>query len=99
LIVVGVKMGRDSFLVGRRLKDVATSPRFFHVSALRRMDYIMIPRGDTEIMEGDILYFSVLPENVASLRDICGGRGKESPQNYDNRRRTRHGELAFRNSR
>lgn len=77
LIVVGVKMGRDSFLVGRRLKDVATSPRFFHVSALRRMDYIMIPRGDTEIMEGDILYFSVLPENVASLRDICGAVEKK----------------------
>ncbi len=77
LMVVGVRMGHDSLLTGKRLKDVASSPRFFHVSALRRMDHIVIPRGDTEIKEGDILYFSVLPEDVAHLREICGGVEKK----------------------
>ncbi|MDE5635010.1 MAG: Trk system potassium transporter TrkA [Muribaculaceae bacterium] len=76
LIVVGVKMTAGSPLVGNRLKDTAVSPRFFHVSALKRMDDILIPRGDTEIKAGDILYFSVLPDNLPDLYKICGGKLK-----------------------
>ncbi len=74
LIVAGVKIGSGSSLIGKKLRDAVSVPRFFHVSALKRTDDIMIPRGDTEIMTGDILYFSVLPENVSDLCDICGAR-------------------------
>lgn len=73
LIVVGVRLSEKSSLVGRQLKDTASSPRFFHVSAIKRNDETMIPRGDTEIKAGDILYFSVLPENIENLYGICGG--------------------------
>ncbi len=72
LIVAGVKTGGSSTLIGRRLKDTATNPRYFHVSALKRNSETMIPRGDTMILEGDILYFSVLPENIGKLYEICG---------------------------
>lgn len=77
LIVAGVKMGPHSSLVGKLLRETASSPRFFHVSALKRMDEIMIPRGDTEIRSGDILYFSFLPESINELYQICGGQQKK----------------------
>lgn len=72
LIVAGVKTGSSSTLIGRRLKETATNPRYFHVSALKRNCETMIPRGDTMILEGDILYFSVLPENIGKLYGLCG---------------------------
>lgn len=72
LIVAGVKIGGSSTLIGKKLKETATSPRYFHVSALRHNDETVIPHGDTVILEGDILYFSVLPENLDKLYEICG---------------------------
>lgn len=72
LIVAGVKIGGSSSLVGRQLKETATSPRYFHVSAIKRDDETVIPHGDTVILEGDILYFSVLPDNLDKLYGICG---------------------------
>ena len=73
LIVAGVKVGADSAIVGKQLKETASTPRYFHVSALKRNDETMIPHGDTAIQAGDILYFSVLPENLGKLYAICGG--------------------------
>lgn len=74
LIVVGVRIHRDSMLTGKKLKDAVTGPRFFHVCALKRGDEIMIPRGDTEISAGDILYFTVLLGDTGRLCSVCGGR-------------------------
>lgn len=73
LIVVGVKIDGNSSLVGKQLKETAASPRYFHVSALKRNDRTMIPRGDTVILAGDILYISIVPENLGKLYGICGG--------------------------
>ncbi len=72
LIVAGVKIGRSSTIVGRQLKETASSPRYFHVSAIKRDDETVIPHGDTVILEGDVLYFSVLPNNIDKLYEICG---------------------------
>lgn len=72
LIVTGVKICRDSSLIGKQLKDAVTRPRFFHVCALKRADSMVIPRGDTKIQYGDILYFTVLPADIHRLCEICG---------------------------
>lgn len=73
-IVVGVKISCNSWLMGKQLKDAVKGPRFFHVCALKRGDDIMIPRGDTEILPGDILYFTVLYGDIDRLCSICGCR-------------------------
>lgn len=77
LIVVGVRINGTSELAGKQLKDTVKGPRFFHVNALKRNDDIMIPRGDTEILTGDILYFTVLPDDIGQLCEVCGGRQKK----------------------
>lgn len=72
IIVAGVRVARNAPLSGKMLKEMSVTPRMFHVSAIRRGSDIVIPRGDTRILPSDIVYFTVLPENVDHLRHLCG---------------------------
>lgn len=74
LIVTGVKIGRNSEFNGKKLRDIPSVPRRFHVAAIRRGSDIVVPRGDTVIMVGDIVYFTVLPGDVDYLCEVCGCR-------------------------
>ena len=74
LYVVGVRMEASGSLRGKYLRDIPNNPRLFHVSAIKRGSGIIIPRGDDRLLEGDTLYFSVLPENIDLLPDLCGKR-------------------------
>ncbi len=72
LIVAGVRMERSGTMCGRRLKDVPNNPRPYHVSAIKRGETIIIPRGDDMLVEGDTIYFSVLPAEIDRLPEVCG---------------------------
>lgn len=75
LLVVGVRMKADSSLNGRELRDISSdseTQRWFHVSAVARGGRIIIPRGDTRLIEGDIIYFSILPKDLDRLAPLCG---------------------------
>ncbi len=74
LIVAGVKMQRDGSLCGKALSEVPNNPRLFHVSAIKRGASIIIPRGDDRLLEGDTIYFSVLPGTCDMLPELCGKR-------------------------
>lgn len=73
LIVVGVKLREGAELVGMQLKDL---PRHnsFHVSAIKRNHRTIIPRGIDTIEPGDIVYFTITPDQVEALRQSCGKR-------------------------
>ena len=72
LYVAGVRMEHGGDLCGKMLRDVPNNPRRFHVSAIRRGETIIIPRGEDRLLEGDTIYFSVLPQNTDYLPSICG---------------------------
>lgn len=74
LYVVGVRMEPSGLLCGKVLRDVAGSPRKFHVSAIKRGNDIIIPGGDDRLLDGDTIYFSVLPQNIDCLPALCGKR-------------------------
>lgn len=74
LKVLGVRMRADGTLCGRQLKEIPNTPRLFHVAAIRRGDGIILPRGEDRLMEGDTIYFSVLPENYEVIPPLCGQR-------------------------
>lgn len=74
LLVVGVRISRESPLVGKRMRDFSETPRFFHVAVIKRGENAVIPRGDDEIKEGDTIYVSTLPTHMKSLQELCGGR-------------------------
>lgn len=74
LIVIGVKLRENASLIGRKLRDITFGQHNYHVSAIKRRHETIIPRGDDEIREGDILYFTTTREYVDEIRNICGKR-------------------------
>lgn len=72
LIVAGVRMHSSGLLCGLKLSEIPNDPRLFHVAAIKRGSEVMIPRGDDRLYEGDIVYFSLQPENIDHLPMLCG---------------------------
>lgn len=75
--VIGVRMESEGTLCGKFLREVPNAPRLFHVSAIKRGNDMIIPRGDDMLLAGDTIYFSVLPENVGILPALCGRKVAE----------------------
>lgn len=74
LILIGVKLRENASLIGRKLRDITFEQHNYHVSAIKRRHETIIPRGDDEIRDGDILYFTTTREYVDEIRTICGKR-------------------------
>jgi len=74
LIVVGVKIRDNASLIGKKLRDLTMGQHNYHVSAIKRRYETIIPRGDDEIRDGDILYFTTTREYIPEIREICGKR-------------------------
>ena len=74
LIVVGVKLRSNASLIGKKLRDITFNQHNYHVSAIKRRHETIIPRGDDEIMEDDILYFTTTHQYISEIRSICGKR-------------------------
>ncbi len=72
LNVVGARMQSGGSLCGRLLKEIPSNPKKFHVVAIRRGDTVLIPRGDDRLMEGDMVYISVMPEDIHCIPGLCG---------------------------
>lgn len=72
IILVGVKLRNGSALVGRKLRELNGLLDGAHVSAITRRHTTVIPGGNDDLRDGDIVYFTVTPDRVDSLRDICG---------------------------
>ncbi|MEF2642446.1 MAG: Trk system potassium transporter TrkA [Paramuribaculum sp.] len=72
LIVIGVKIRESAPLAGIQLKDLATRSRDFHVSAIKRHQETIIPRGSDYIRPGDIIYVTTTAAGVDDLRMLCG---------------------------
>lgn len=72
LNILGVRMRSGGAMCGKELKEVPNNPRLFHVVAIKRGERLIIPRGDNRLMEGDTIYFSVLPEYMKLIPSLCG---------------------------
>ncbi|MGN0223886.1 MAG: Trk system potassium transporter TrkA [Muribaculaceae bacterium] len=71
IILVGVKLRDNAPLAGMQLKDFAATGHF-HVSAIRRNNETIIPRGNDSMLSGDILYITTTREHVDELVKLCG---------------------------
>lgn len=74
LIVIGVKIREGAPLVDTQLKDLAALSTHFHVSAIKRHQETIIPRGLDYIRANDIIYVTTTAEGVDELRELCGKR-------------------------
>ncbi|MCM1348725.1 MAG: Trk system potassium transporter TrkA [Firmicutes bacterium] len=72
LIVVGVKIRDNAFIVGQTLRQISATNHFYHVSAIKRNQETIIPGGNDLVQAGDIIYFTTTREHIEGLRQICG---------------------------
>lgn len=72
LIVVGVKLHRGAPIIGMKLREFASVNSGFHVSAIKRGPEIIIPGGNDELKEDDILYFTTTRQHVDDLLALTG---------------------------
>lgn len=72
IILVGVKLREGCALVGKQLRNLTSLLTGAHVSAITRRHATIIPGGNDSIEAGDIVYFTITPDHVDSLRQLCG---------------------------
>lgn len=72
IMVIGVKLHHGVPIAGMRLRDFATVNTNLHVSAIKRGHEIIIPGGNDELREDDIVYFTCTPEHIDDLLVLTG---------------------------
>lgn len=72
IILVGIRVYGDAQIVGMHLKDFAHTNHHFHVSAIKRNNETIIPRGEDIIIDGDILYITTTRDHVNELLELTG---------------------------
>lgn len=72
IILVGVRVHGAAPITGMHLKDFAYTNHNFHVSAIKRNNETIIPRGDDYILDGDILYITTTRDHVNDLLELTG---------------------------
>ncbi len=78
LELVAARVTKDSPLVGKALKELADlSQKVIHIIAIVRDYDTIIPRGTHLIQENDILYLTVMPNDLEKARSFCGQKELE----------------------
>lgn len=77
LILIGVKIRENSILVNRRVKDLPSEDKLYHIVAIKRQNRTIIPRGCDTVEAGDLLFFTTMKSQVEEVRKHAG---KEDPE-------------------
>lgn len=72
LILAGIKLRQGAKMAGMKLRDFAFTNRHFHVAAIKRNHETIIPRGDSSMELGDILYITCKREHIPDLLELTG---------------------------
>ena len=72
LILVAVKLRDSASILNRKLYELTSTSNLFHIAAIKRHNHTIIPRGNDEVLLGDIVYFTTTPEYVEGIRMLCG---------------------------
>ena len=72
LILVAVKLRDSASILNRKLYELTSTSNLFHIAAIKRQNHKIIPRGNDEVLLGDIVYFTTTPEYVEGIRMLCG---------------------------
>jgi len=76
LILLGVKVRQNASIVDKYLYELGSENRFYHIVAIKRNRQTIIPRGNDRILDGDIVYFSTVKDQLETVKKMAG---KEDP--------------------
>lgn len=74
LMLVGIKVRANAEIIDIPLSKLTHGESHFHLVAIKRNRETIIPRGGDEVKAGDIVYFTLKPEYIAEVKEVCGKR-------------------------
>ncbi len=77
LQLIGVKLRSNAPVIGQQFNTGFLDHGKFRVVAIKRSGNTIIPRGEDELKDGDIVYFIVPPENLEFTREQAGKDERE----------------------
>ncbi|MBO5703137.1 MAG: Trk system potassium transporter TrkA [Bacteroidaceae bacterium] len=81
LIILGVKIRDNSQIANLQLKDFCRPATPYIIVALKHGNETIIPRGNTTITPGDIVYFMTMPEHIEFIKEVAGKVGYKEVKN------------------
>lgn len=72
IILIGVKIRENAPIVNKYLFDLSREEKMYHIVAIKRGLNTIIPRGSDQILDGDLLYFTTLPEYINTVKEHTG---------------------------
>lgn len=78
IVLVGAKVREKAPIVNRYLKDLMQETKQFHLVAIKRGSYTLIPTGKDQVLPDDILYFTTLRKNMEVLPKLLGKNSFET---------------------
>ncbi len=75
LILIGVKVRENAPIVNKFLYDLSKDEKIYHVVAIKRGTETIIPRGNDQLLAGDILFFTTLKEHIDVVKKQTGKAG------------------------
>ncbi len=79
LALVGVKVRNGAPLVGKYLRELSNeSEKAFHIVAIKRDMETIIPSGSTQVLDGDILFFTCDKSHLSLVRKLAGKEKREA---------------------
>ncbi|MBR1499388.1 MAG: Trk system potassium transporter TrkA [Bacteroidaceae bacterium] len=72
LVMLGIKLREKARITGIALRDLCDAQTPYHVVAIKRGDDTIIPSGNDELRNGDIVYFMTKKRHIGYIREIVG---------------------------
>ncbi|MHB9140480.1 MAG: Trk system potassium transporter TrkA [Paludibacter sp.] len=77
LILLGIKVRANASIINHKFSSDVFEHGKFRVVAINRKNKTIIPKGNDEILENDIVYFITVPENLDFVREQAGKKDFE----------------------
>ncbi|MDO4789705.1 MAG: Trk system potassium transporter TrkA [Porphyromonas sp.] len=75
--LLAVKMMPGAPLIGIYLSELSKTEKYFHIVAIKRKQETIIPRGNSKIEVGDIIFVTCEKQNLDKVRVFCGKENSE----------------------
>ena len=72
LIMLGVRLADEAPLAGKYLRELNDAHQSMHVAAIRRDYDTLIPRGDRQLLPGDMLYVTTTTSGLPQVAKLTG---------------------------
>lgn len=72
IILVGVKIRENASIANKHLHELGNDMKKYHIVAIKRNNTTLIPVGNTQILAGDMLYFTAKKEDINEIPAITG---------------------------